>query len=99
MFVVGNLLMTVARLLETVINLYTIVIVISALLSWVNPDPYNPVVRALRSLTEPLYYRIRKRFPFVFINGFDLSPLMVLLILQLFNGVVVTSLYQFGRGL
>ena len=99
MFVVGNLLMTVARLLETVINLYTIVIVISALLSWVNPDPYNPVVRVLRSLTEPLYYRIRERFPFVFINGFDLSPLMVLLILQLFNGVVVTSLYQFGRGL
>ena len=99
MFVVGNLLVTVAKLLDTVINLYTIVIIISALLSWVNPDPYNPVVRVLRSLTEPLYYRIRKRFPFVFINCFDLSPLVVLLILQLFNGVVITSLYQFGRGL
>ena len=99
MFVVGNLLMTIARLLETVINLYTIVIIISALLSWVNPDPYNPVVRVLRSRTEPLYYRIRKRFPFVFVNVLDLSPLVVLLILQLFNGVVITSLYQFGRGL
>ena len=99
MFVVGNLLMTIARLLETVINLYTIVIIISALLSWVNPDPYNPVVRVLRSLTEPLYYRIRKRFPFVFVNGLDLSPLVVLLILQLFNGVVITCLFLLFRWL
>ena len=97
MFVVGNLLMTIARLMETVINLYTIIIIVSALLSWVNPDPYNPIVHTLRSLTEPLYYRIRKRFPFVFVNGLDLSPVVVLLLLQLFNGVVVASLYQFGK--
>ena len=60
MFVVGNLLMTVARLLQIVINLYTFVIIVAALLSWVNPDPYNPIVRTLRALTEPIYYRIRK---------------------------------------
>ena len=55
MFVVGNLLMTVARLLQIVINLYTFVIIVAALLSWVNPDPYNPIVRTLRALTEPVY--------------------------------------------
>ena len=54
MFVVGNLLMTVARLLQIVINLYTFVIIVAALLSWVNPDPYNPIVRTLRALTEPV---------------------------------------------
>ena len=96
MFVVGNLLMTVARLLQIVINLYTFVIIVSALLSWVNPDPYNPIVRTLHSLTEPVYYRIRKWLPFVFLGGLDLSPIIVLLLLQLFNGVVVASLFQLG---
>lgn len=99
MFVVGNLLMTLARLLEIVINLYTFVIIIAALISWVNPDPYNPIVRILRSLTEPVYYRIRKWLPFVFIGGLDLSPIVVLLVLQLFNGVVVMSLFQLGQRL
>lgn len=99
MFVVGNLLMTFARLLEIVINLYTFVIIIAALISWVNPDPYNPIVRILRSLTEPVYYRVRKWLPFVFVGGLDLSPLVVLLVLQLINGVVVMSLFQLGQRL
>lgn len=99
MFVVGNLLMTLARLMEIVINLYTLVIIIAALISWVNPDPYNPIVRILRSLTEPVYYRVRKWLPFVFIGGLDLSPIVVLLVLQLFNGVVVMSLFQWGQRL
>lgn len=99
MFVVGNLLMTLARLLQIVVNLYTFVIIISALLSWVNTDPYNPIVRTLRALTEPVYYRIRKWLPFVFIGGLDLSPIIVLLVLQLFNGVVAASLFQLGAGM
>ena len=99
MFVVGNLLMTLARLMEIVINLYTLVIIIAALISWVNPDPYNPIVRILRSLTEPVYYRVRKWLPFVFIGGLDLSPIVVLLVLQLFNGVVVMPLFQWGQRL
>lgn len=99
MFVIGNLLVTVAQILGTVINLYTIVIVVAALISWVNPDPYNSIVRILKSLTEPVYYRIRKWLPFVYINGLDLSPIILLLSLQLLNGVVVNSLLQFGMRL
>lgn len=91
--------MTVAKLFEVVINLYTFIIIVAALLSWVNPDPYNAIVRILRSLTEPVYFRVRKWLPFVYINGLDLSPLVILLALQLFNGVVVMSLFQLGQRL
>ncbi|MBP3731327.1 MAG: YggT family protein [Mailhella sp.] len=90
---------TIAGLLSLVINAYNFIIIIAAFMSWINPDPYNPIVRTVRAMTEPLFYRIRSRFPFVMINGFDLSPILVLVVLQLFNGVVVQSLHQYGVSL
>lgn len=60
MFVLGNILFAVARVLDTLLTLYFWVVIISALLTWVRPDPYNPVVRTLNALTEPVLYRIRK---------------------------------------
>ena len=59
MFVFANLVTTVAGLLSLVINLYIFVIIVAAFLSWVNPDPYNAIVRTLRALTEPVLYRVR----------------------------------------
>ncbi|MBQ8744608.1 MAG: YggT family protein [Mailhella sp.] len=96
MFVLANLVTTVAGLLSLVINLYIFVVIVAAFLSWVNPDPYNAIVRTLRALTEPVFYRVRKWFPFVMIGGMDLSPIAVLIVLQLLNGVVVQSLLQLG---
>ncbi|WP_298069673.1 YggT family protein [uncultured Mailhella sp.] len=96
MFVVANLVTTIAGLLSLVINLYTFVIIVAAFLSWVNPDPYNAIVRTLRAMTEPVFYRIRKMIPFVMFNGIDLSPVVALVVLQLLNGVVVQSLLQLG---
>ncbi|MBR3880984.1 MAG: YggT family protein [Mailhella sp.] len=96
MFVLANLVTTVAGLLSLVINLYIFVIIVAAFLSWVNPDPYNAIVRTLRALTEPVFYRIRKWFPFVMVNRIDLSPIVALVALQLLNGVVVQSLLQLG---
>ena len=96
MFVFANLVTTVAGLLSMVINLYIFVIIVSAFLSWVNPDPYNAIVRTIRALTEPVLYRVRKNLPFVMVNGLDLSPIVVLVALQLLNGVVVQSLMQLG---
>ena len=96
MFVFANLVTTVAGLLSLVINLYIFVIIVAAFLSWVNPDPYNAIVRTLRALTEPVLYRVRRMFPFVMVNGIDLSPIVVLVALQLLNGVVVQSLMQLG---
>ncbi len=96
MFVFANLVTTVAGLLSLVINLYIFIVIVAAFLSWVKPDPYNAIVRTLRALTEPVFYRIRKAFPFVMVNGIDLSPIVVLIALQLINGVVVQSLLQLG---
>lgn len=77
MFVLGNILFAVARVLDTLLTLYFWVVIISALLTWVRPDPYNPVVRTLNALTEPVLYRIRKWLPFTYISGLDLSPIVV----------------------
>ena len=96
MFVLANLVTTVAGLLEFVINFYMFVIIVAAFLGWVNPDPYNVIVRTLRSATEPVFFRIRKYLPFVMVNGFDMSPIVALLALQLVNGVIVRSLLQLG---
>ncbi len=97
MFVLGNILGTIAALLHTLINIYTIVIVVSSLLSWVNPDPYNPVVRILRSLTEPVYDFVRRYVPFTRAGAIDLTPLIILLALFLIDGAIVQSIADFAR--
>ena len=68
----------------------------SSLLTWVRPDPYNPVVRTLNALTEPVLYRIRKWLPFTYISGLDLSPIVVLIAIQLVQSIVVRSLFQYA---
>lgn len=96
MFVFSNLVIGVAGVLDAVLSLYFWIVIISALLSWVNPDPYNPIVRILRNLTEPVFYRVRKWIPFTMVGGLDLSPVVVLLAIQFVKAVVVRSLYQFA---
>ena len=59
MFILGNFLLAVAKILDYVLDLYQWIVIISALLSWVNPDPYNPIVRFLHSVTEPVFRPIR----------------------------------------
>lgn len=94
MDVIGvNFVGAIAKILDMVLTLYLWVVIISALLSWVNPDPYNPIVRALRNLTEPVFYRIRRTLPFVVIGGLDLSPIAVILGIQFLQWFVVASLY------
>lgn len=89
-----NLVTTVAGILSSFLTIYSIVVLIACLLSFVNPDPYNVVVRTIRMLTEPVFYRIRKWMPFVFIGGLDLSPIVLLVAIQLFQGVVIKSMLQ-----
>lgn len=89
MYFIGTILSGLGQIIHTVIWLYTWVIIISALLSWVNPDPYNPIVRTLRALTEPVLWRVRRHFPFVYLSGIDLSPVVVLLALQFLDYVLV----------
>jgi YggT family protein len=70
---------------------YMWVVIISALLTWVNPDPYNPIVRVLRGLTEPVYRRIRRFVPTNF-SGLDIAPLLLLLVILFFHSVLLPSL-------
>ncbi|MFW5487058.1 MAG: YggT family protein [Desulfovibrio sp.] len=92
--VFGNFLGAVAWLVSTILTLYFWVVLISALLSWVNPDPYNPIVRTLRNLTEPVFYRVRRWLPFVVVGGMDLSPIVVILAIQFIKMFLVRTLYQ-----
>lgn len=97
-FVLGNFLLTVAGILDSILTVYSIIIFVACLITWVNPDPYNPIVRILRTLTEPVFYRIRKWIPFVVVGGLDLSPIALLIFIQLTKGVIIQSLYQFAAG-
>jgi YggT family protein len=103
MFVVANLLNAVAYMLKIVLNLYMWIIIGRAIISWVNPDPYNPIVRFLYKATEPLLYRVRRVVPVM--GGLDLSPLVVLLAIMFLQNFLVVSLFdlalrlkmEFGR--
>ena len=99
MFLLQNIIVAVASLLGTLLNLYFWVVIVATVVTWVRPDPYNPVVRALRVMTEPDFYRVRKWMPFTYCRGLDFSPVVVLLAIQLFNQIVVRSLVQYAATL
>jgi len=77
MFVLANLLNGIAEILGMLLQLYMWVIIARVVISWVNADPYNPIVRAIANVTEPVLYRIRRSLP-VFAGGIDFSPIVVL---------------------
>ena len=89
--IVSNFLFAVATVLGMVLNVYWWVIVARAILSWVNPDPYNPIVQFLYRATEPVLYRVRRTIP-AYAGGIDFSPLIVLLILTFLQIFLVQSL-------
>jgi len=86
------LIYALVHLLHTVISIYILIIIVAALLSFVRPDPNNPIVQVLYRLTDPIYQFIRKRFPFVVISGMDLSPLILLLALQFIDTFMMRAL-------
>lgn len=85
MIVVANTMSAIALVLGSLLSLYFWIVIIAAVLTWVRPDPYNPIVRTLRALTEPVFYRVRKWLPFTYSSGMDFSPVVVLLAIELFN--------------
>ena len=94
MFLPSNLILAIARLLSIAIEVYFWIIIARALVSWVSPDPYNPIVRFLYRVTEPVLRPIRQRLPATM--NLDLSPLVVILALKVFEWVVVESLRDFA---
>ena len=99
MIVVANTMSAIALVLGSLLSLYFWIVIIAAVLTWVRPDPYNPIVRTLRALTEPVFYRVRKWLPFTYSSGMDFSPVVVLLAIELFNRIVINSLAQYAMTL
>src|SRR5438067_10888330 len=92
MFLLENFIQAIAFTLDSLLSIYFWIVLISALISWINPDPRNPIVRFLYSVTEPVLYQIRRRLPFVIIGGFDLSPVVLIIGIQFVRMLVVQSL-------
>ena len=93
MFIVANFLLAIAKILDIALTLYMFIIIARAVISWVNPDPYNSIVRFLYATTEPVLYRIRRILPLSF-GGFDFSPIILILAIYFFQQFVVDSLVQ-----
>ena len=91
MFALTYLLESLAIILDKLLYIYMWVIIARALLSWVNPDPYNPIVRFLYNITEPVLGWVRSRVPVVF-GGLDLAPLLVLLAIVFLQRFLVSTL-------
>ena len=98
MYVVGYFLMAVAKVLDTVLYIYMILIIARAVLSWVSPDPFNPIVRFIHNITEPVLYRVRSKLPISF-GGIDLSPIIVILAIYFLQIWVVNSLAIYSQSL
>jgi YggT family protein len=93
MFIVSNFLVAVAQVLDYVLWAYTWILLARVVISWVNADPYNPVVRFIYNATEPVLSRVRERFP-VYTGGFDLSPIVVWIAVLFLQHFLVRSLYD-----
>ena len=92
MFVIANLLFATAHLINSILTIYMYIIIARAVVSWVNPDPYNPIVKFLYRATEPLLYRIRRVLPHM--GGLDLSPIIVLFAIFFLQKFLVTTLFD-----
>ncbi|MDY6988544.1 MAG: YggT family protein [Thermodesulfobacteriota bacterium] len=98
MFIIGNFLYALATVLDYALLLYMWIIVARAVLSWVSPDPYNPIVRFVNNITEPVLYPVRKRFPVGF-GGIDFTPMFVLFAIIFLRLFLVNSLSELARRL
>ncbi|MCP4370869.1 MAG: YggT family protein [Deltaproteobacteria bacterium] len=95
MYIVGYFLMAVANVLNFVLLFFMWIVIARAILSWVNPDPYNPIVRFIHNVTEPVLYQVRKKIPINF-GGIDFTPIIVILIIYFLRDFVVNSLVRFS---
>ncbi|HWP59390.1 MAG TPA: YggT family protein [Candidatus Acidoferrales bacterium] len=99
MFLLANFVEAVAGVLNMILWIYMWIVIIQALVSWVNADPDNPIVRFLDSATEPVLYRVRRALPFLRASVIDFSPLVVLIAIFFLQTFLVQSLYDVARTL
>jgi YggT family protein len=98
MIIFSNFLIAIAKVLDIVLTIFMWIVIARAVLSWVSPDPYNPIVRFIHQVTEPVLYQIRRRIPVSF-GGIDFSPILVFLAIIFLQRFVVSSLLQMAQTL
>jgi len=81
---------TFLGMLVSLIQIYIWIIIIAALMSFINPDPYNQIVQAIRKLTEPVFAFVRQKMPFVVVSGIDLSPIVVIFVLNIISSILIS---------
>ena len=98
MFVASNFMMALAGIIDFLLTAYMWVIIGRAVISWVNADPYNPIVRFLYDITEPVLGRIRRVLP-VSMGGIDFSPVILIIVIMFLQSFLVPTMKQVALGL
>lgn len=98
MFILGNFLDALAVVAQMVLQLYMWILFARVILSWVNPDPYNPIVQFLYRITDPLLYKVRKWIP-IHSGGIDFSPMIVILVIIFLQTFLVQTLQRLAFSL
>jgi len=96
MFVFGNLLISVGIILDYLLGFYKWVVIIAALISWVSPDPHNPIVRFLYAVTEPVFRPIRRIIGYR-LGPIDISPIIVILVIIFLQSFLVKTVIKIGQ--
>ena len=93
MFILGNLIKSLASIVDVVLSIAYWLILVRALIGWVNPDPFNPIVQFLYRTTDPILNPIRRLLPPM---ALDLSPIIAFLAILFFRSFLVATLMEIG---
>lgn len=95
MFVLGNFITGVAFVVDTLLNIYFWIILIRAVMSWIQPNPYNPLVRIVYKLVDPVTYKISRMIPTRF-GMIDFAPFILMILIVFLQRFLVRSLFDLG---
>lgn len=98
MYAIGHILIGISTVLDSFMFIFTIIIIASAIISWVNADPYNPIVRIINNLTAPVYKKIRSKIPTAY-AGMDFTAIILLFIIMFIQSGILPIIKQFGASL
>ena len=98
MLIISNLIAAIATVIDYGLTIFLYIVIARAILSWVSPDPYNPIVRFIYNVTEPVMGRVRRLVPLNF-GGMDFSPIVIFMAIIFLQRFLVASLHGVARAL
>lgn len=94
--ILREIILAIRQVLDLAFGIYIFIVIARALVSWVSPDPYNPIVRFLHNATDPVLYRLRRIVPLQF-GGIDFSPIVLLIALSFVQRILSVLLWQLAN--